>query len=84
MDFFNRSGEFLFGKRDYEKSALLAKNCKLFEHDNDEEEEISDTDRSCYNCLYRRWLASSFECTRFNSLIHPEMQNETEKEKISQ
>lgn len=64
MNYFNDFGLFLFGKRDYEKSAIAAKSCKLFEHDNDEEEEIADTERSCFNCLYRRWTAESFECVR--------------------
>jgi len=64
MQYFNRSGEFNFGKSDFLKGAIAAKDCQFFEHDNDEEEEISDTERSCYNCLFRRWTADSFQCVK--------------------
>lgn len=64
MDYFNKSGEFLFGKKDFDKSVSAAEYCRFFEHDNDEEEEISDIERSCYNCLYRKWTAESFICVK--------------------
>lgn len=64
MEYFNALGEFKFGKRDYKKSAAAAENCSVFEHDNDEEEEVADTEKSCYNCLYRRWTIDAFICTK--------------------
>jgi hypothetical protein len=68
MRYFSGSGEFIFGKRDFEKSAAAARDCSLFEHDNDEDEEIADEERSCFNCLYRRWTVESFQCTKFKEL----------------
>jgi len=62
--YFTRSHEFLYGRRDFVKSAECAFACPSFTRDNDEEEEISNCEVSCYNCLYRRWTAASFRCMK--------------------
>gem|GEM_PF-752645 len=62
--YFDAAGKFLHGDQDFLASAGCALNCLAFEHDNDEEEEVSDCARSCYNCLYRRWTADSFTCMK--------------------
>lgn len=40
-----------------------AQQCHFFAED-DEDEQIDDELRSCYNCVYRRWLTNSFHCTK--------------------
>ncbi|MGE5389475.1 MAG: hypothetical protein ACM3PE_00265 [Deltaproteobacteria bacterium] len=49
------------GKNDYEVVAAIAKKCPAFKPD-DEDEMVADEPVSCYNCLFRRWTASSFTC----------------------
>jgi len=39
------------------------KNCQNFRID-DEDELVTDQDRSCYNCRYRRWTINSFVCLK--------------------
>lgn len=39
-------------------------SCNDFELDNDLEECLSDTENACYNCLFRRWTAEGYICTK--------------------
>lgn len=55
---------FSYGKDNSEKAEETAGNCPLFRIDC-EDELVEDEDvRTCYNCIYRRWTADSFECVR--------------------
>ena len=45
----------------YARQAALA--CSWFRLD-DEDELVSDDERTCLNCRYRRWTASSFTCLK--------------------
>ena len=36
--------------------------CDDFQQDNDIEECYDDTEKACFNCLYRRWTADGFTC----------------------
>lgn len=38
--------------------------CEKFEQDNDIEECYDDTEKACYNCLYRRWTATGYRCVK--------------------
>jgi len=53
--------EFLPGKEAWALAALEAIDCPGFVADVDEEW-VADEPRSCYNCRYRRWSATSFIC----------------------
>ena len=53
--------EFTLGKESWAAAARAALDCSRFVADV-EEELVSDDARSCYNCRYRRWSASSFTC----------------------
>lgn len=53
--------EFSNGKEDWTGAADRASNCLRFVPDV-EEEWVSDEERSCYNCRYRRWTTDSFVC----------------------
>lgn len=55
--------EYAGGKEDWERVAQIARLCKEFVLD-DEDELVSDEERSCYNCRFRRWTKSSFVCMR--------------------
>lgn len=39
-------------------------SCPYFSLDNDIEECLSEGERACFNCLYRRWTADGFQCVR--------------------
>jgi hypothetical protein len=45
-------------------ATLQAVICSTFEEDNDEEERMGERqeEKSCFNCLYRRWTQAGFEC----------------------
>jgi hypothetical protein len=53
--------EFALGKESWAAAASAALDCSRFAVDVDEEL-VADDERSCYNCRYRRWSASSFTC----------------------
>lgn len=53
--------EFTLGKESWGAAARAALDCLRFACDV-EEEMIAEDERSCYNCRYRRWSASSFTC----------------------
>jgi hypothetical protein len=53
--------EFIAGKESWAAAAGTALECPGFVGDV-EEEQIADEPRSCYNCRYRRWSATSFTC----------------------
>jgi hypothetical protein len=53
--------EFTLGKESWAAAVCAALDCSGFAADVDEEL-VSDDERSCYNCRYRRWSASSFTC----------------------
>ena len=57
----NGTREFLAGKADWTAAAREAQECDAFREDV-EEEIVADELRSCYNCRFRRWTASSFMC----------------------
>ncbi|BCS55751.1 hypothetical protein [Geobacter sp. SVR] len=44
-------------------AALLAGKCPDYSID-DDDEDCCDSERSCFTCRYRRWLADGFSCTR--------------------
>ncbi len=54
---------FRFGKTSYGEAAEAAKNCDAFRQDY-EEEVITDDEKSCYNCRYRRWTKDGFQCMK--------------------
>lgn len=49
------------GKDDWIGAARLAAACRSFCPD-EEDEQVADEPRSCYNCRYRRWTVASFSC----------------------
>jgi len=55
--------EFRLGHEDFDVAAEAAQNCQNFRID-DEDELVTDQDRSCYNCRYRRWTINSFVCLK--------------------
>jgi hypothetical protein len=57
----NGAPAFCGGKESWSVAAAVAKLCETFTPDVDEEL-VADDERSCYNCRYRRWTASSFTC----------------------
>jgi len=61
----NELGQFEYagGKEDWEKVLQIARSCDKFVLD-DEDELVSDEDRSCYNCRFRRWMEKSFVCMK--------------------
>ncbi|MGL5358695.1 MAG: hypothetical protein ACRDBI_03115 [Shewanella sp.] len=58
-----QDGRWLFreGLGHYGAARAAAKACNRFIPD-DEDEQIDDVLRSCYNCQYRRWMAQGVEC----------------------
>jgi len=54
---------FKFGRNSYRLAAEAAGQCASFVRD-DEDETVTDDNRSCYDCRYRRWTADSFECMK--------------------
>ncbi|PKG55178.1 hypothetical protein [Shewanella sp. GutDb-MelDb] len=52
---------FKFDSEAYFISREAAQQCCHFVED-DEDEQIDDHLRSCYNCLYRRWRPNGFDC----------------------
>lgn len=65
----NASGamEYQGGKEDWERAAEIAASCDQFSED-DENEQVADEGRSCYNCRYRRWTSISFICCQKNAV----------------
>jgi hypothetical protein len=55
--------EFSGGHENWALASSTAKACPEFSPD-DEDEQVSDDFRSCYNCLYRRWTVDSFICMK--------------------
>lgn len=55
--------ESVWGKQDYARAALMAEKCPDFIID-DEDEQVTEEPRSCYNCRFRRWTVQSFTCTK--------------------
>ena len=53
--------EFSGGKESWFAAVVAALKCPAFSLDVDEEM-IADDERSCYNCRYRRWTATTFTC----------------------
>ena len=60
---------FAGGHDDWAGAALQAAGCSGFVGDV-EEEQVADDPRSCYNCRYRRWTATSFRCNKDMHLVH--------------
>lgn len=52
---------FRAGLNQYSAARRVAQECTGFIPD-DEDEQVDDEPRCCYNCQYRRWLVESFEC----------------------
>jgi hypothetical protein len=61
----NRKGqkEFCHGLEAFNYAAEASLNCQNFRID-DEDEQVSDQEKSCYNCRYRRWTTDSFVCLK--------------------
>lgn len=59
----NERGEKQFsgGTEDWALAAAAAHRCSGFIPD-DEDEQVADEPRSCYNCRYRRWQPSGILC----------------------
>lgn len=55
--------EYQGGKEDWDKAAEIASLCSKFVED-DEDEQVAEERKSCYNCLYRRWTIKSFTCSQ--------------------
>lgn len=55
--------EFLHGKDAWQAAARAAEECAAFAADVDEEL-VAEEERSCYNCRFRRWSATSFNCLK--------------------
>ena len=64
-DWIKENGKALFagGKDSFEDASRVASQCSLFSEDC-EDELVCDDEISCYNCRYRRWTATSFECMK--------------------
>lgn len=65
MSFQKKQNEwtFLYGKDSPQKAGTAAEKCSFFQED-DEDEQVSDIAKSCYNCRYRRWTEDSFICKK--------------------
>lgn len=61
----NESGQYEYagGKEDWNNVEQIAGLCEEFVLD-DEDELVSDEERSCYNCRFRRWTKGSFVCMK--------------------
>jgi len=57
------SGQRLFthGHGNWHLAAQVAARCPSFRAD-DDDEQCTEEELSCYNCRYRRWTADSFAC----------------------
>lgn len=55
--------EFQHGKEAWIKAEEAASNCSFFRPD-DEDEQVSENLVSCYNCVYRRWIPTTFHCLK--------------------
>jgi hypothetical protein len=56
-------GESPLGRDDLEGAARIAAACGTF-HPDEDDEQVADEPRSCYNCRYRRWTVASFSCCK--------------------
>ena len=54
---------FTLGKEAWQEAVAAAGVCTYFSLD-DDDELVSDEERSCYNCRYRRWTPESFVCLK--------------------
>ena len=61
----NEKGEkvFTLGKEAWQEAVAAASACLYFSLD-DDDELVSEEERSCYNCRYRRWTPESFICLK--------------------
>ena len=57
--------EFSGGNENWVLASRTAEACPVFKED-DENEQVSDDLKSCYNCRYRRWTPGSFICMKMN------------------
>jgi hypothetical protein len=51
------------GRDDWGGAARIAASCPSF-HPDEEDEQVADEPRSCFNCRYRRWTAASYTCCK--------------------
>jgi len=54
----------LMQHRDHKAASPNAAQACLWCSLDDEDELVSDEERTCLNCRYRRWSAQSFECLK--------------------
>ncbi|MFB2642194.1 hypothetical protein ACE02D_07905 [Shewanella bicestrii] len=59
---------FRAGLQQYSEARRVAQLCPRFTPD-DEDEQVDDELRSCYNCQYRRWMMTSFECLMLKNTV---------------
>ena len=55
--------EFKNGQDAFHAAEEISLKCLFFKPD-DEDEQVTDQDCSCYNCRYRRWTTDSFVCLK--------------------
>lgn len=55
--------EFLHGKEAYKEAVMESLNCGQFVED-DEDEQVTEDLKSCYNCQFRRWTMHTFVCLK--------------------
>ncbi|QSX33811.1 hypothetical protein JYB87_00725 [Shewanella avicenniae] len=63
-------GQWVFngGREDLDTAREQAAICPRFQED-DEDEQVDDVRKSCYNCAFRRWSPDSFSCTVMADII---------------
>lgn len=55
---------FKYGKQALDIAEAIAEKCSYFQYDVEEEIYTDDGEKSCYNCLFRRWSKDSFTCRK--------------------
>ena len=58
-----KNSEFRIQNEDYEAAVACALACGDFTPD-DEDEQVADDPRSCFNCRKRRWTATAITCMK--------------------
>lgn len=56
--------KFKHGLQDFMQAELAARECHGFAYDDDDE--LIDDNRSCFNCTFRRWSKETIYCMNNN------------------